>query len=210
MNKRLIILATIITLLLITTVIAQTSTINNGTITIPSINPKDPTPKIDNIFEKEILINENIAVVVRVLTGIKGPVTLSFGIIIILIWLMMLIFLKNIIILTPFFKGITSWIGAIIINLLIALSGGMNFLTRIFLETGSIFKFLEEWTTGALIFSIILVIIIFLVLGKAMKFIKRKEEIMKAEEESTKIGVNLGFMGNLRKMFNWGDSLSKP
>jgi len=196
----------LITFLLIQIVIAQTN------ITGSSINNSISgfKEKTDSIAEKEILINENLAIFVRVLSGIQGPVTISYAIMIALIWIMMLIFLRNIMILTPFFKGGMSWLMAIVVNLLIALSGGMKLLTKLFLETGSIFKFLEEWTTGALIFSIILVIVIFLILGKAMKFIKRKEEIMKAEEESTKLGVNLGFIGNLRKMFNWGKSISEP
>ena len=195
----------LLALLLIQIVIAQTNITNDSNFTaIKKIG--DAT---DSLVEKEILINENLAIPIKILFGVKGPVKLSSAIMILLIWVMMLIFLRNIMILTPFFKGGISWLMAIVVNLLIALSGGMNFLTKVFLETGSIFKFLEEWTTGALIFSIILVIILFLVLGKAMKFIKKKEEIMEAEEESTKIGVNLGFMGNLRKMFKWGDSLTK-
>lgn len=195
----------LITFLLIQIVIAQTNTTNNSLTAIKKIG--DAT---DGLVEKEILINENLAIPIKILFGVKGPVTLSFAIMILLIWIMMLIFLRNIMILTPFFKGGMSWLMAIVVNLLIALSGGMKFLTKVFLETGSIFKFLEEWTTGALIASIILVIIIFLVLGKAMKFIRRKEEIMKAEEESTKLGVNLGFIGNLRKMFGWGSKVSGP
>lgn len=194
----------IIFTLLCSTVFAQ---INSTNITISLTNLNNFG---DKLTEKEILINENLAIPIKILFGVKGPIKISFAIMIILIWLMMLIFLRNVLILTPFFKGGISWLMAIVVNLLIALSGGMRFLTKAFLETGSIFKFLEEWTTGALIFSIILAIIIFLILGKAMKFIKRKEEIMKAEEESTKIGVNLGFIGNLRKMFNWGRSISEP
>ena len=121
----------------------------------------------------------------------------------------MLMFLKNILALTPFFKGKISWLMAIAVNLLIALSGGLRLLKKAFLETGSIFKFLEEWTTGALIFAIILVILIFLILGKAMKFIKTKEEKIEAEEEGRKIGTQIGFLKSMREWFGFSNKLTK-
>lgn len=189
-----VLLLIFLTIILTSIVLAQT----NGT------SFKKFGDTTNNLIEKEILINENLAIFVRVLFGIKGPVTISFAIMIILIWLMMLIFLRNILILTPFFKGGISWVAAIVVNLLIALSGGMRLLTKLFLETGSIFKFLEEWTTGALIFSIILLIIIFMVLKKAIRFIKMKEESMEAEDEGRKVGIQIGFLKSMREWFKLG------
>ena len=86
----------LITFLLIQIVIAQTN------ITGSSINNSISgfKEKTDSIAEKEILINENLAIFVRVLSGIQGPVTISYAIMIALIWIMMLIFLRNIMIFT--------------------------------------------------------------------------------------------------------------
>jgi len=194
----------LITFLLIQIVASQSNITNNNHTAINKIG--DAT---DSLAEKEIQIPNNLQLIARLILGIKSPIEFSLLIIIIIIWVMTFKLIGEGVKLMPFFeKGVMSWVATFIIIMLIVFAGGLNLIASVILGLADIFTIFRDWSTGALIFGITLVIIIGFFISKLEKWARKKSEIEKAKFESTNLGISLGFMGNLRKMLGFGKSLS--
>ena len=136
----------------------------------------DIKSKTDSLVEKEITIPNNLQVLARIIFGVKNPIEFSLLIILLIIWLMAFKLigegLKSLI--PSFEKGIMPWLVALAVMLLIAFAGGFQDTAVFILGIGNIFKIFKDWSTGALIFGVLIVIIIALFLSKLEKWAKKK------------------------------------
>ncbi|MEK6898649.1 MAG: hypothetical protein AABW79_00960 [Nanoarchaeota archaeon] len=165
------------------------------------INDSQIKDAIDKTLSKEIPLNPELQ---KFTSALFKTEELSFSLFIILIVLSILSFsvLINILHLTPFFsKGITNIIGAICITLLIAITGAFYDIAVFILGFGETFKFLERWSSGAIIFAIVIIIIVWFVLTKMLKWAKNYSEMEKAKHEGMEVGKELGFLKMMREMF---------
>ena len=124
---------------------------------------------------------------------------MSLLIIIIWIWFVAFIILGETCKLMPFFeKGIAAWIAAAILMLLLGISGGLSFIAKFILSIPKAFKFLEDWSAGALIASIIGLLIITMAIVKIEKYFKKKAGIAQAQMQGMNVGTKLGFLARMK------------
>ena len=147
--------------------------------------------KTDASFSEEISIpGENL---IKTLLGIKPEqkLTLKILILVLCFFVGMLIFLQNILIITPFFEGGKSWIGAVIIILLIAITGAIYETTLFFIN---LLNFSETLKKGNVLGITIIILIIFAFLygTKILSNTIRKQfQIGEAENTGIKAGSAL-------------------
>ncbi len=205
MNKKLFVL--IILLGFLSSIVwAQTSTnktlnenANNQTnssfkqlINIDKEILKDPTPKIDERLDNDIKIPSAIQMIAQITFGVKGNISVSALILLLSIWTWVLLLLGGITPMIPFFKNkIMAWLGALIINLVIALSGTYVTIAQIILNIGKEIKFLKDWSTGFLFFCVIIIIVLFYLFKKISKKIQERMKISEAKEEGQNVGISL-------------------
>lgn len=149
------------------------------------------TNSSQTFLEKEITIPSYLELPARIIFGLKPEDNFNFSIFIVLIafWLFLLLILHSVMELIPFFgPGAKSWIGAIIVNCLIALSGGIKDSTLFFFDLGNTFTIMREQSILTLIFIVFLLMIIWLLLSKVIKVLKNKM----GTEEAKVIGFKIG------------------
>ena len=197
----------ILAILLIQIVIAQTN------ITSNSINNSISgfKEKTDSIVDKEIILPDQLNTLTGIALGAESPIKLSFLIMLIGVWLILLIIMGEACKLFPFSENkIATWAVALIITLIMGASGGITIVATAILSVSETLKFLKDWSAGALAFGLIALVLILFFVSKIEKWMKNKSEIEKANTESTEIGIKLGFMGNFKKMLNFGKKVSGP
>lgn len=196
----------LLTVLISSFVFAQATNDSNTTISFEDAKTNIAS-KTDPLVDKEIEIPDNLKLVVNIfLLGIGGAertLSVSLLVVLIVLWILGFIFLANIIGLTPFFHGGTKWPAAALIVILFALSGALRSIANFALNVGNVFKFLEDWSAGALVFVIVLAIIIALIVEKLFKILKEHLEISEAHQEGLEAGVELGFLKRMREMFTF-------
>lgn len=190
-----------ITIFLISLVAAQTPPAAPTTTTTPSaptttVSPtiptralSDPTPKLDDKLEAEIKLNEEAQIVARILFGIKGEISVSAFILLLAIWAWVFFLLSEILPLVPFFQGEAKrWLGALVVNLIIAITGTYVSIANLFLDLGAYFSFLEEWATGLLFFAVIVIMVFFALFQKLFKKFKEKIALEQKKEQGAESG----------------------
>ncbi|PIN90316.1 hypothetical protein COU60_01850 [Candidatus Pacearchaeota archaeon CG10_big_fil_rev_8_21_14_0_10_34_76] len=176
----------IISIILLTSfAFAQTDSTSSET------DSEDIKSKTDNFVDKQIEFPQPLQILMEIILGVKGTISLSGLIIFIVSWILLLIFIASILEFTPFLKGGIKWLVAVLIMILFSISGGTNFIAKLFLGLTDLFNFLEGWSVGAMAFSIILLVIIFFILSKALKFLRNYRDGIEAEEEGRKIGTSM-------------------
>ncbi len=180
-------------------VLAQTSTtdtqINSSLKSSFNISKeilKDPTPQIDERLDKDIIIPDNVQMIVRIVFGIKGDISVSALILLLAIWTFVLLFLGGITPLIPLFNNkIKAWFLAFIINLLIALGGTYVTIAQFTLSIGEDIKFLKDWSAGLLFLCIVTIIVFFYLFNKIFKKFQERMKMNKAREAGQKIGRDI-------------------
>lgn len=163
---------------------------NNTNATLSNLRDKT-----DSIVEKQINIENKL---LKAILNIEGPISLSLLIIIILFALITFIIIGETCKLIPILEGSFSWLIAGIIMILIGVSGGLNYMASTVLSISEAFKFLSSWSTGALIATIALLVVITLIVVKLDKYLKEKNQIAQAQIQGIKAGTNLGFMARMK------------
>ncbi|MBI2452312.1 hypothetical protein HYV50_04530 [Candidatus Pacearchaeota archaeon] len=146
----------------------------------------------NNILEKEIGIPENLEIFSRVLFGLKAGDKVDLQALVILIGLLVisLMLMKTIIEFMPFFENsLRGWLGAVIITLLIGVSGGFLLMADFLLDLGSLFGLLEEWGLARVVISLLLLVGFFYLITTFIKFIKNKATVAEMEATGRNIGV---------------------
>ncbi len=185
-----------ITIFLVSLITAQTlpaapattpSALSN--ITIPTKFLSDPTPKLDDKLGAEIKLNEEAQIVARILFGIKGEISVSAFILLLAIWAWVFFLLSKILPSTPWFQGeVKRWLGALVVNLIIAITGTYVTIAKLFLDIGSYISFLEEWATGLLFFAIIVIMVFFALFQKLFKKLMEKAALEQKREQGMRGG----------------------
>ena len=184
----------ILVLLVLSLSILVSAQSNESNLTIPKMNIKDPTPKIDEKLEQKVTIPLGLRTITRVGLGIDSnqDINLSEIIIIITLWILILIAsystLKSIQTLGP----IAVSISALAITGIIGSTKALSVATEKWLGNEDLFIFIDGWEFGNLIITIfaaiIFAVIVFMIREKVEKEIRedRKEEVLDAVAEESK------------------------
>jgi heme A synthase len=122
-------------------------------------------------------------------------ITLSHLIILIVVFFALLLIISSVMEFVPFFEGIKSWIGAIVITLLMSVSGGLRDASSLLFELGdrsSASNLGKIW--------LVLIVAVILVIGwgisKALKIVRDKIGI----EEAEQVGRDVSLKPLLKKL----------
>jgi len=153
---------------------------------------KKPEETQTSILEQEITIPEDLQFLTRVLFGLKPEtkVTLQEFVILIATFIIFFFIIRDVIAFVPFFETTAkSVIGAVLVTLLVGISGGFLLFVDLILSIGSLFGILERWP----IFTIVLIFVIFFILGyfinEVLTNLKEKSKIEAARIEGVKTGA---------------------
>jgi len=137
----------------------------------------------------------------NILKIVFGVTELDFNGLIILIaaWIFLLLFLVQILKITPFFKGRIAWIAGIGIMILFGITGVIRFIAFFLLDISRFIKFLEGFGPGALIFALVVIIVGYILFSKVLKTIKQKAQLEEEGEEGFKLGKILGILEKKQK-----------
>ena len=199
MKKRVIFIIIALFLILLTcnTLLSLETTPNTTNPLTPQEELKNAANDIqtssNSALEKEIKIPEGFASLARLLFGLEAKDTLDVQMLIILLglWLFFVFILRAVLEFTPFFEGWKSWVGAIIITMLIAITGAIKSTAIFFLNLGNIFNILERWSPLKLGFSIIILVAIFYALNIIMGIIKETLIVGRSVADGVKAGAQL-------------------
>jgi len=138
--------------------------------------------------EQSIAIPDYLKIPAQVIFGIKGEITLQVFIILIALWFILLLLIKDILEFTPFFNGeIIPWLASIVITTLVAISGAIRSMAIFFLNFGNLFGILEGKAGLAIFVALVIVIILGYGLNKLLKILRNSMELGKATQEGFSI-----------------------
>ena len=139
----------------------------------------------------------------QIFLGIEQGLILTILIASALIWIILWIIIARILQLISLFRGAIAWLISFATTTLIGLSGVTGTLGRLALSFGQEFKFLEQWSAGALLVTIILIILIGFILAKLLSYFQRKIELEEAEHAGTEMGKTMGMLNRMKETFDF-------
>lgn len=197
-------LVTIALLFLIPFIFAQTPDQIDNINSIPkNISANNFKAATNVALDKQIDLPDWTQVIARILFGVEDKITLSKFIILLAVWIMLFLMILNIVKIMPFFKeGPIKVIASITITIIIAITKVMITLSNALLSFASSLKFFQDWSAGALFFSIFVVLVVFFIIIKISNKISTKMQIGEAEGAGLEAGKGLSIMRVVSKVFN--------
>ncbi len=160
---------------------------------------EEPIKKLNNLLSdnKVITIPDAFRFFSTNILRIETELTLPTLIIFTTLFIILILIIASILQYTPFLNGkITRWISAVIITMLISISGAVKQMAIFFLDLGNFFNIFKEWSALALLFSIVIVILLSYGASKLIKIIGKKAGLDKADYE----GKNLNTLRKISKI----------
>jgi len=178
----------------------QTNTENN--LNLNDINFSD----IKNPLSTQITIPPSLELPVKIIFGLTSEDKLDFQLLIVLIaiWLFFFLIIHNILGLTPFFEDWKSWAGAIIVTLLISITGSIKSSAIFFFNIGNVFSILEKWGPLKLGFSIVIIIIIYYATNIILGILKETVIVGKSVRDGMIAGAEMAKLKAMHEMENIG------
>ena len=179
---------------------AQTTQPPNPTATT------EKTSEIPKTLSTQIEVPYWLEVFTRVLFGVKQE-KIEFSLIMILLSVaaMLFVIIYSVIDFVPFFEGKLQLPAAIIVTIIVSVTGAVRIGAQWLIDLAKIFSFLERWGSGALMFIIVVAIICIFLIRIVTSNLKEVFELKKAGIEGKNTGKLLAFMAAQKKAF--GDAL---
>jgi hypothetical protein len=147
-------------------------------------------------------IPQSLQIVTKILFGIEKTLTVSSFIVIIGLWLIALLIIADVLKFAPFFKGIKAWLGAVIISLIIGVSGGFKGAANFFLSIGDTIDIVGELPILTLVFTILILLVGTFLILYLLRLMRRKIEIYTNENKGMDAGA---VVSGIRPFFKiWG------
>lgn len=171
----------LITLLILPAVIAQAIP-NEEEIPIRGVN--DINQKVEN----DILIPNSLSYIARVVFRLEGPVYLTQFIILSCLFLLVLLFLFNIIRISDFPGGkLASFTVILLITLIGSSSGGLLIGANIYLSVLSGVQLFNEYHFLGIFFTVVLFLILIWLISLLGKYMEHKQKFQKGFEEGVEL-----------------------
>ena len=157
------------------------------------VNSETINKNVNNALTQEFQIPENLQIVGRLIFAIKeGEIDFSIFIVLIAIWVVLLMLIRAALELVPLFEGDwKSWFVAVIVTLLIANTGAVNEMALFFFNLGGFVQGLKEYGILKLIFTLIIIGILFYGLFVLLRIIRHEIKKEKRRGEGFKVGSGL-------------------
>lgn len=182
MEKRALCLL-IITIMLFSSIIAQElpqNPINNS-------EAKSLQDASNNLLSKQITISDSIQQISSIIFKLDSTISLQEFIVLISLFAMLLFILQALVEIIPLFgEGWKSWIGALVITLLISITGAIKSWAEFFFGVSGFLQFLKDWGLFKLIFALILLGIIGFGVRKLIHIMKNQSRVAENEAAGMK------------------------
>jgi len=182
--------------------------------------PVNPTANIYNQTEelKKLIGNQTMGVPIP--AWVQNAADFAFKlegksvdfhdlIILIALWVIIMLIIKSILEIMPFFgKGWKSWLAGAIVTLLASISGGITRGGIWILGLADSIKWLDRFGRAKVAFVVIFLIIVGYALMKLVKLVEENVIIYGKEQKGFKVGAETGFSKMKRKeMFEGGGGI---
>jgi len=118
------------------------------------------------------------------LFGISKAIELRFLIVLLCLWIVFFLIVHQVLKFTPFFgEGWQSWVGGVVITMIVAISGGFRESAYFFFRFGETLGVMRGSSLFQLLLSVVFILILFFALSKLSKMMSRAKK--KAEMENT-------------------------
>ena len=180
----------VIVLFISSLVLGEETLVNDGINLTDDASLDSVKDKSNAILENPVNIPANLQPFVRYILGInESTIGLSELVFQIALFLFILIIIVNLIIFIPFFdKGWKSYLGSLLITMLIANSGAMNEMTNYY-ANNSFFDF-DKWGILKLAFTIIIIAVFAFGVSYLIRMVKNKGEEVSAEQAGIEVGMS--------------------
>src|SRR3989344_4063698 len=147
----------------------------------------------EGLLSQEIEIPVYLKIPSRIVFGLKedSKVDLQTFVIMLALWVFLLLVIHSILDITPFSGEWKSWVGAVLVTLLISLTGAVRSVSVFFFNLGNIFGILEKWSILKITFSIVLLVAIFFASSFLLRILKESMKVGKAVSEGMQAGAQL-------------------
>ena len=143
---------------------------------------------ISNISVNELELPSALTSATKVIFNIPAGenITLSYFVILVALFIFFLLLISSLMQFVPFFDGWKAWVGALVITLLVAFSGGIRASTQLFLNFEVNFG---RFAQIGFVFIAVILIIIGWGLTKLLKMVKDKVGVETAEHMGENLSV---------------------
>ncbi len=123
----------------------------------------------NTVLEKSVALPANFAFIGSLL-GMKGDVDLRRLVVLLCLWVLVFLIIRQALVFAPFFgEGALSWVGGVVITMLVALSGGLIAAADFFYELGGLFGVIRNQTVFQLLLTIVVLLFFFTLFSKILK-----------------------------------------
>jgi hypothetical protein len=163
---------------------------NDSTVSSGGFSIKDST---NTVLGKQIEISPQLAPYIRGLFGLSNDDNLdfSFAIVLFALWILSFLIIQTVAGSIDFLEGFKSWAVSAIVVCIASISGSIKGAAFFFFSIGDILNFLEGWSLGKLVLSLILLGIIFGALMVFLKYLKEQSILQNAEQKGSEAGTQL-------------------
>jgi len=187
MKKSLLFCLLIITALALTTLIlaedaniAQVKEVSGtiGSESTDNQNSENLKDFSNDLLSKQIIIPDNLQSISRLVFGVTENLTLQDFIILTVLWIFLVLILQAILTIVPMFgDDWKSWIGAVIITLLISITGTLKQIKDVWFSFEWLTKLLHDWGLFNLILIILMLIVFAFGARKLIHMMKHKAAV---------------------------------
>jgi hypothetical protein len=190
---QLFILVLFATIVLTTLILAQNTT---EVFTSNTNSSEDLKSFSNDLLSKQIIIPESMQSVSKMIFGTSAIQTLQDFIILTVLLIILILIIQSVLTFIPFLgEDWKSWVAAIIITLLISMTGAMSQINNIFFDFEWLTKLLQDWGLASLILTILILIIF--AMGARTIIHKMKQDAREEKAEMT--GMEGGMSTALNK-----------
>lgn len=161
---------------------------------------KQIADKGKSVLSSQVAIPTYLQGISKLFFGFDNGTTLDVFIVILMVWIVIFVFMLYIMPFVPFFHSkLTSIFGALIVTLLIGISGGLKDGAYFFLTLGGILNFLDAWPTLKFFIAVVIIIAILFLGSNIFRMLRMRYEIALAE----KTGEDIAEGSRFAKIFSF-------
>ncbi len=153
----------------------------------------------NSVLGKQIALPPGIDSLVKSVFKIQVNISLNYLIVLLALFIIFFLIIQRIALFVPLFHDAKSWLFALIVTLLISITGSVKSAADFLFGFGGAFKALGEWAILQLIFIIVLLAIVFYAISIFLKYALDKFKEAAAEQA----GYELATAGIRRDIRNY-------
>jgi hypothetical protein len=138
-------------------------------------------------LEEEVEIPVGLDIIARIALGTPKVIQVNILVVMVCVWIVLFLLLQKILVMTSFFKGVTSWISAAAMTCILGITGTIKIVAELFYDFASLFGILELWSPLKVILALLIGYALFYALSLVIKLLQKRIELMDSEKKGEDI-----------------------